>query len=61
MTVAKIIDGPRPCDPQRAQKGSELIQTANVEMTDVEGKPIHAHGGSFLEPDQAGGKNKKWW
>lgn len=49
------------CTEDRIQKSSKIIRPTNTELLDVDGKPIHAHGGGFLAPGQGGGSNKRWW
>ena len=49
------------CTPERIQKSSKVIRTKNTNMKDLDGKPIHAHGGGFLAPLQGGGGHKRWW
>ena len=39
----------------------KIIRTKNTNMKDLDGKPIHAHGGGFLAPLQGGGGHKRWW
>jgi hypothetical protein len=49
------------CTEDRIQKSSKIIRPTNTELLDVDGKPIHAHGGGFLAPGQGGGNHKRWW
>jgi len=49
------------CSEDRIQKESRIIRPTDTNLLDIDGKPIHAHGGGFLAPHQGGGSNKRWW
>jgi len=49
------------CAANRIQTDSKIVRPTRTEMVDTEGRPIHAHGGSFLAPGQGGSPHKRWW
>jgi hypothetical protein len=49
------------CTEDRIQKESRIIRPTDTNLLDIDGKPIHAHGGGFLAPHQGGANHKRWW
>ena len=49
------------CTADRIQHASKIVRPTNTNLLDTEGRPIHAHGGSFVAPGQGGAPHKRWW